>query len=108
MDCNFSRCYSVAIADVMLKKATTQDNLATAITSLWFIGATGLYLFQISFFIFAFMAGWKLSVIGALQTALYAIIVLVAGVVLFKETLTSTQILGVLFAIGGVFLINWK
>lgn len=70
--------------------------------------AIGLYLLQIGFFTCAFVFGWKLSVLGALQTALYAVIVILAGVVFYRETLTPTQVLGMVFALGGTALINWR
>lgn len=103
----FLAVISVAVADVMLKKAATHGNLLDALASPWFFGAAGLYFLQISFFIYAFLAGWKLSVIGALQTALYAIIIIVAGVFLYKETLSWNQMAGVFLALSGVVLINW-
>jgi drug/metabolite transporter (DMT)-like permease len=98
---------AVAVADVLLKKAAAQDNLRVALSSPWLLCAIGLYLFQIGFFIIAFQAGWKLSIIGALQTALYALIVLAAGVLLYHESLTRMQIVGILLAFGGVLLLNW-
>jgi drug/metabolite transporter (DMT)-like permease len=98
---------AVAVADVMLKKAAAQGNLLDALRSPWLFGAIGLYLFQIGLFTIAFAAGWKLSIIGALQTALYALIVLTAGVLLYHESLTRLQVMGVLLAFGGVVLINW-
>ena len=104
----FLAVISVAVADVMLKKAANQGNLESALSSPWLIGAVGLYLFQIGFFVVAFMAGWKLSVIGVLQTAVYALIVLAASVLLFNESLSRSQVVGALLAFGGVVLINWK
>jgi drug/metabolite transporter (DMT)-like permease len=98
---------AVAIADVMLKKAATHGDLILAFRSPWLATAIGLYLFQIGLFTIVFIAGWKLSIIGALQTALYALIVLAAGVLFFRETLTQIQVAGILLAIGGVVLINW-
>lgn len=97
---------AVAVADVLLKKAVAQGDLRATVSSPWLISAVGLYLFQIGFFIIAFHAGWKLSIVGALQTALYALIVLAAGVFLFNESLTRLQIIGILLAFGGVLLIN--
>ncbi len=99
---------AVAVADVFLKKATAQGDLGAAVRSPWFGGAVALYLFQIALFACAFVSGWKLSVLGALQTALYALIVLVSGLVFYRESLTSTQIAGVVLALGGVALINWR
>jgi EamA domain-containing membrane protein RarD len=98
---------AVAIADVVLKKAAAQGDLKAALSSPWLTCAVGLYLFQIGIFIVAFHAGWKLSIIGALQTALYALIVLAAGIVLYHEDLTRLQMIGVLLAFSGVLLINW-
>lgn len=99
---------SVAIADVLLKKAAHHGTLSSALNSPWLFCAVGLYLLQIGLFTVAFIAGWELSLIGALQTTLYALIVLGAGVLLFGESLTRLQMTGVLLAVCGVLLINWK
>jgi drug/metabolite transporter (DMT)-like permease len=99
---------AVGVADVMLKKAASHGNLLAALHSPWLFIAVGLYLFQIGFFTVAFIAGWKLSIIGALQTALYAMIVLMAGVFLYNEDLTRLQVLGILMAFSGVVMINWR
>lgn len=96
-----------ALADILLKKATFQANLGEALRSPWVLMAIGLYLLQIYFFVVAFIAGSKLSIIGTLLTALYALIILVAGVLFYKESLTHPQVLGIVLAIGGVVLINW-
>jgi drug/metabolite transporter (DMT)-like permease len=99
---------AVALADVLLKKATAQGNLEAALRSPWLWGALGLYLVQIGLFTLAFLAGWKLSLLGGLQTALYALIVLGAGVLLYHEDLTRTQATGLALALAGVLLINWQ
>jgi drug/metabolite transporter (DMT)-like permease len=98
---------AVAAADVMLKRAAAHGSLVSALRSPWLYLAIGLYLLQIGFFTIAFVGGWKLSIIGALQTALYAMIVLAAGVVLYQEDLTRQQVVGIALAFGGVVLINW-
>jgi drug/metabolite transporter (DMT)-like permease len=98
---------AVGVADVMLKRAAAHGTLLEALHSPWLFMAVGLYLFQIGFFTIAFIAGWKLSIIGALQTALYALIVLAAGVFLYNEALTRLQVLGIFLAFSGVVLINW-
>lgn len=97
---------SVAIADVFLKKAAINDNFFKAVKSPWMAGAVLLYLLQIFFFTYVFVSGWKLSLVGSLQTVMYAIIVLGAGVVVFHEKLTLLQTIGLLLAAGGVILIN--
>jgi multidrug transporter EmrE-like cation transporter len=99
---------AVAVADVMLKRAAAHGSLKAALSSPWLILAVCLYLLQIGLFIIVFMRGWKLSIIGALQTSFYALIVLAAGVLLYNETLTRLQVIGILLALTGVVLINWR
>lgn len=99
---------AVAIADVLLKTATVTGSVEQALRSPWLWGAVGLYLFQIGFFTYAFVAGWPLNHIGALQTAVYARVVLAAGVLLYRETVTLVQVAGMLLAVIGVVLINWR
>jgi len=99
---------SVAITDIFLKKTAANGNLWQAIKSPWMLGAILLYLNQIFFFTYVFVRGWELSLVGSLQTVLYALIVLGAGIFLLNEHLTRLQLVGVLLAIGGAVLINLK
>jgi drug/metabolite transporter (DMT)-like permease len=97
---------AVAVADAFLKKASDEGSLHRALQSPWMIGAFLLYLFQILFFTYMFVAGWELSLVGSLQTVFYALVVLLAGIFIFRETLTLTQSFGIVLAVGGVILIN--
>ncbi len=97
---------AVAVADAFLKKASDQGSLHRAFQSPWMIGAILLYLFQILFFTYMFVAGWQLSLVGSLQTVFYAMVVLLAGIFFFRETLTLVQGFGLMLAVGGVILIN--
>lgn len=98
---------AVGAADVMLKRATAHGSLLSALQSPWLFLAIALYLVQIGFFTIAFVAGWKLSIIGALHTALYAMIVLTAGVFFYHEDLTRLQVFGMVTAFSGVVMITW-
>ncbi len=99
---------AVAVADVFLKKAALGGTMMGAIKNPWFIGAAFLYLFSVLVFTWAFVAGWQLSIVGILQTVLYAIIMLASGVLFFHESLTLIQWTGVALALGGVILLNFK
>ncbi len=99
---------AVAIADVFLKKASLSGSLGAALRSPWMLGAVGLYLFQIFFFTYVFVSGIKLSVVGILQTILYALIVLLSGVFFFKESLSTLQIIGIALGVAGVILLSLK
>jgi drug/metabolite transporter (DMT)-like permease len=97
---------AVAIGDVFLKKASLAGDFTRAVQSPWMVWAVMLYLYQILFFTYAFVAGWRLSIVGMLQTVLYALIVLGAGVLYFKETLSAAQSIGMGLAFAGVVLMN--
>jgi drug/metabolite transporter (DMT)-like permease len=99
---------AVAVADIFIKKAAAPGNLKDTLHSPWLLAAVILYLLQIGLFTMAFIAKWELSIVGALQTALYGLIVLVGGVLLYDESLTRLQLLGILMSISGVVLINWR
>ena len=97
---------AVAVGDVFLKKAALAGGFTRAMTSPWMAAAIVLYLYQIIFFTYAFLTGWQLSVIGSMQTVLYALIILAAGVLYFNESLSTGQGIGVAMAFAGVVLMN--
>jgi drug/metabolite transporter (DMT)-like permease len=97
---------AVAAADICLKHASLPGSLAQALRSPWTWVAAGLYLVQVALFAVVFANGWKLSVVGLLQTALYAVVTLSAGVLLFGEVLTVRQLVGIALALAGVALLS--
>ena len=97
---------AVAVADVCLKRASLPGSLDHALRSPWTWAAAGLYLVQVALFVVVFANGWKLSVVGLLQTSLYAVVTLSAGVLLFGEVLTAKQVLGLVLAVAGVILLS--
>ncbi len=99
---------AVAVADVFLKKAALAGGFTRAMASPWMAAAMGLYLYQIVFFTYAFLAGWQLTVIGSMQTGLYALIVLGAGLLYFEESLSIEQGIGIAMAFTGVVLMGME
>ena len=97
---------ALAVGDVFLKKAALDDSLWQVFKSPWLMGAMLLYLYQILFVTYFFHIGWQLSIIGTLQTAFYALIVILAGIFYFGETLTPVQIAGIVVTLCGVVFIN--
>jgi drug/metabolite transporter (DMT)-like permease len=97
---------AVAVADVFLKKTQALGSMSKALVSPWMLAAIILYVCQIFFFTYLFMSGAKLTYIGIVQTVLYALIVFLAGIFMFGETLTVTHIIGIVLAIIGVVLLN--
>jgi drug/metabolite transporter (DMT)-like permease len=97
---------AVAVADVCLKQATRSGSLGQALRSPWTVAAAGLYLLQIVLFVVVFVSGWKLSVVGLLQTALYALVTLAAGLFLFGEALSTRQMAGLVLTGVGVLMLT--
>ncbi len=99
---------SVAVGDVVLKRAAVEGSWLLALKSPWLLVAGGLYLAQILIFTHFFMAGWHLSLVGSLQTAFYALVVVGAGIFIYRESLTAVQWTGVVLALAGAVLINFE
>jgi drug/metabolite transporter (DMT)-like permease len=97
---------ALAVGDIFLKKASLAGDFARAVGSSWMAFAVVLNLYQMAFVTYVFVAGWRLSIVGMLQAVLYAVIILGAGVLYFKEPLTLAQSLGMGLAFAGVVLMN--
>jgi drug/metabolite transporter (DMT)-like permease len=97
---------AVAVADVCLKRAAQAGAASQVWRSPWLAAAVLLYLAQVALFVVVFAHGWKLSVVGLMQTALYAAVTLAAGVMLFGEALSLKQALGVALALAGALLLS--
>lgn len=98
---------AVAVADICLKRAALPGSLAQALRSPWVVAAVALYLIQVLLFVIVFTNGWELSVVGVVQVALYAVVTLGAGVLLFGEVLSLKQTLGLVIATIGVVLLSF-
>lgn len=59
-------------------------------------------------FIYAYKAGWPVSVAQIVQAAFLAVILIFVGYVLYKESITWNKIVGILVCLCGLGLINMK
>lgn len=97
---------AIAIADILLKKAAESGDYASALKHPYTPMVVVLYLFQVAVFLFVFIKRVDLSTVGVLQTALYAAIVLGAGILFFREEISLVKGIGIILALIGVVLIN--
>lgn len=98
---------AISVADVFIKKAgVTVQSFGAMFRSPWFIAAGLLYIVQVIGFGYLFFMGAKLSWIGIMQTILYALVVIGSGVLLFHESISLIQAIGIGFAIIGLVLLN--
>lgn len=59
-------------------------------------------------YIFAYKAGWQISVTATVQSAFVAVVLIFVGWLLYKEALTFNKLAGVLICLIGLVLINRK
>lgn len=59
-------------------------------------------------YIYAFKAGWQVSVAQIVQASVLAVILIFVGYLLYKEALTWNKIVGIIVCLCGLVLINWK
>jgi multidrug transporter EmrE-like cation transporter len=97
---------SVAIADVIIKKIAIYDSFWMAIRNPWMIVIVALYITQIIFFIYVFNHKWDLGIVGNIQMAFYSLTVVLSGILLFGETISLVQSIGIIFTLVGVLLMN--
>lgn len=98
---------SVAVADALVKKIGSQNSWLNALSdpsNLFLVLA--LYLVQILVFIYVFTKGELLGIVGNLQMVAYSLVVLLASVFYFGETLTNVQLLGIALGVTGAVLMN--
>ena len=59
-------------------------------------------------FIYAFRAGWQVSVTQIITSAAVAVILIFAGYLLYHEAITWNKIVGMIVCIAGLVLINLR
>ncbi len=98
---------AISIADVFIKKAgVVAQSFGAMFRNPWFIAAGLLYIVQVIGFGYLLFSGARLSWIGIVQTILYALVVIGSGVLLFHESISLIQAIGIAFAIVGLVLLN--
>ncbi|HYE22492.1 MAG TPA: hypothetical protein VD998_02795 [Verrucomicrobiae bacterium] len=98
---------AVAIADVFTKKvAFNVESYGAAIKNPLMLAVVLLYMIQIAAFLYVFVKRAELSIVGIIQTSLYAVIVIGSGVLFFDERISLVQGVGIGLAIVGVILMN--
>jgi uncharacterized membrane protein len=59
-------------------------------------------------FLLAYRAGWSINLAGLASNATVSILLLPIGLWVFRDQLTRTNAVGVVFAILGLILMNWR
>ena len=101
--------YTVAAVSSLLLFFITSENrnLAAELTKTnWTAFALGIAIVALEFgFICIYRAGWKISVASLVANISLACILLLIGVLLYREAISAKQIAGMIFAAIGLILI---
>jgi drug/metabolite transporter (DMT)-like permease len=102
----FASALLITAADALIKKTSMTGNFHGALLNPWILVICGLYFIQILLAIYIFINQGELAVYGNLYIAFYSILMVLAGIIIFRENLTALQILGIILALLGAVLIN--
>lgn len=91
--------YCVLNRDVNLIQQWRQINWASIVLGLVLVGL------EVGF-IYAYKAGWQVSTAATVQSAFLAIILLVVGLILYREAITWNKIVGVAVCLIGLAILN--
>lgn len=59
-------------------------------------------------YIYAYKAGWPVSIAQIIQASILAVILIFVGYFLFKEAITWNKIVGIIVCLAGLGIINFK
>ena len=59
-------------------------------------------------FIYAFRAGWQISIAQIISSSILAVILIFVGYLLYHEAITWNKICGIIICIAGLILINYR
>ena len=59
-------------------------------------------------FIYAYKAGWQVSVFSVVQSSFLAVALIFVGLLLYQEALSRNKLLGVAICLAGLFVVNLK
>ena len=101
--------YTVAAVSSLLLFFITAENrdLAAELTKTnWTAFALGIAIVALEFgFICIYRAGWKISIASLVANISLACILLLIGILLYRETISAKQVIGMVLSAAGLILI---
>jgi len=95
----------IMAADSLIKKASFDNNFWTAFKNPLMFLVFLLYCIQIVLLVFIFHKG-NLAIYANLFVVFYSILMVLSGVLFFKEALSVSQYIGIVLALIAAILIN--
>jgi multidrug transporter EmrE-like cation transporter len=102
----FGSVLVTVVADVLLKKYGESGGFWATVFSPWMIIICVLYFVQIILALYIFVHKADLAIYGNIFVVFYSILMVMLGILIFKEHLTLWQSVGIALALGGIVLLN--
>ncbi len=96
----------IIIADTFIKKVSLSGVSSHVLVSPFMLIAYALYFIQILIAVYIFAYGGELAIYANLYIIFYSILGVLFGVLIFNESLSLVQGIGIIFALMGAILIN--
>lgn len=96
----------IGIADALIKKISLTHSFLLALKDPWMLAICALYLIQVVMIVYIFAHKGDLVIYGNIFIICYSIITVLLGLLVFKEHVSIVQILGIVLALMGAYLIN--
>lgn len=93
---------------IILPWCMKDTSLATEIRRInWASFALGASIIGLELgFLLAYRVGWNISVGALIANTLVSLLLIPIGILLFKETISTTNIIGIILCVSGLILIN--
>lgn len=59
-------------------------------------------------FLVAYRLGWQISLAGMISNSAVALLLIPIGLLFFKDSVSTVNIIGIVFCFVGLILVNWK
>ena len=96
----------IAGADALIKKTSISGSFSATVFNPWMLAICALYFLQILLVIYIFINKGELAVYANLFIIFYSVLMVLAGVLIFRERLSLLQGVGIVLALAGAILIN--
>ena len=93
--------YYILNRDANLIREIRQTNWAPIVLGIVIVGL------EVGF-IYAFRAGWQVSMTQIVSSAVVAVILIFVGYLLYREAITWNKIVGIIICLAGLVLINYR
>jgi len=102
----FLSALTIIVADAIIKKVSAAHTFAAAFQNPWMLVAYALYFIQILLAIYIFIYKGEIALYSNLYVIFYGVFGVIAGIILFQESISMIQLVGVVLGLIGAVLMN--